>query len=433
MVRPPCSPHSRSNDPKNERGVSRTPRIVVTGVGLTTPIGHDMNTVASALKEGRHGIAVQEDWGRIEELHTRLGGMVTGLELDGRWPRKARRTMGRVGLLAASATEDALRDAGLTTQALTSGRVGLAYGSTHGSSQSLEDFCRRAFGSNSLADVAGSEFIRFTSHTCAANLAMLFGIRGRVVSTSAACVSGSQAIGAGVEALRLGAADIMICGGAEELHFMTAGVFALFAATSTTYNDRPDLSPRPFDAARDGLVVGEGSATLVIETLKNALARNRPIHGEILGYATSCDGSHITAPSAEGMARCMRLALADAGLEPAQIDYINAHATATRVGDAAEAEATLDVFGRRTPISSTKGHTGHTLGACGAIETAFCLAMVQDSFLAATRNLEHVDPECDGLDHVRATRAVELRATMNNNFAFGGMNTSLIIGPAPRF
>lgn len=406
-------------------------RIVITGIGLATPIGHDLETVCAALRENRHGIAIIDEWGAIEDLRTRLAGVVDNLPLNGRWPRQATRTMGRVALLAAHATEEALKDARLDADAVQSERTGLAYGSTHGSSASLERFCRKVFGSDSLAEVTGSEFIRFTSHTCAANLAMLFGVRGRVLSTSAACVSASQAIGAGVEALKLGVADIMICGGAEELHFMTAGVFDLFAATSTRYNDDPSRSPRPFDSERDGLVVGEGAATLVLETLDHARARSAPIYGEILGYGSSCDGSHITAPSADGMARCMRLALADAGLEPSAIDYINAHATATRVGDIAESHAAAEVFGQSAAIGSTKGYTGHTLGACGAIETAFCLAMIERSFLPPSRNLAELDPECATLDYVRNLREQSVEIVMNNNFAFGGLNTSLILGRRP--
>ncbi|MDH5493879.1 MAG: beta-ketoacyl-ACP synthase, partial [Myxococcales bacterium] len=350
-------------------------RVVITGIGLASPIGCDLDEISEALRGDRSGIRRIPEWGAIEGLETRLGGPVEGLELRRRWPRQSTRSMGRVALLAAHATEAAIADAGLEAEATRDPRTGLAYGSTHGSSAELESFCREVFGSNSLQGITSSRFLRFTSHTCAANLAQLFGIRGRVQSTSAACVSGSQAIGAGFEAIRAGSADRMLVGGAEELHFMAAGVFDILAATAGREGPGdPSEHPRPFDERRDGLVVAEGAGTLLLEELDRARARGARVYAELLGYGTCCDGSHITAPSSEGMARCMRLALANASLPAEAIAYVNAHATGTRVGDRAESHATATVLGSRVPISSTKGATGHTLGACGALEAAFCVA-----------------------------------------------------------
>jgi 3-oxoacyl-[acyl-carrier-protein] synthase II len=251
-------------------------------------------------------------------------------------------------------------------------------------------------------------------------------VRGRVTTTCAACVSASQAIGAAYEAVKFGTADVMIAGGAEELHFSHAGVFDLMYATSTTFNDTPDLSPRPFDKRRDGLVVGEGAGTFVVEEWERAKAMGRRIHAEIVGYGTNCDGAHATSPSPEGMGEAMRLALEDAGLPATSIDYVNAHATGTVVGDRAESLAMQTLFGERVPVSSLKGNLGHTLGACGAIEAALTLGMMRDGFLAPTRNLEQVDPECGKLDYVREKRECSLTTTMSNKFAFGGLNTSLI-------
>jgi 3-oxoacyl-[acyl-carrier-protein] synthase II len=267
------------------------------------------------------------------------------------------------------------------------------------------------------------------SHTCAVNLALFYGVRGRVITTCSACVSSSQAIGSGYETIKAGIEEVMICGGAEELHFMHAVVFDIMFATSRRYNDRPDLSPRPFDADRDGLVVGEGAGTLVLESYDRARARGAHIHAEVLGYATNCDGKHVTSPSSEGMAGAMRLALEDAQLAPERIGYINAHATATEVGDIAESIATHEVFGPRVPVSSTKGFTAHTLGACGAIEAAFCIAMLNEGWLAPNRTLDHVDTRCAPLDYIRgAPREARVSFAMSNNFAFGGINTSLIFG-----
>jgi 3-oxoacyl-[acyl-carrier-protein] synthase II len=220
----------------------------------------------------------------------------------------------------------------------------------------------------------------------------------------------------------------MLCGGAEEMHFTHAAIFDILYATSTHYNERPEASPRPFDAARDGLVVAEGAGTLVLESEESARRRGAHVHGEVIGFGTSCDGTHVTMPSAEGMASAMKQALADARLAPGDVDYINAHATATDAGDVAESQATLQVFGDRVPLSSTKGHTGHTLGACGALESAFCLAMMNEGFLVPTRNLDNPDPRCAKLNYVRGEvrSAPNLRIVMNNNFAFGGINTSLV-------
>ena len=402
-------------------------RVVITGVGLTTPIGHSLDAVSASLRELRHGIQPWPQWATEGQLTTLLAAPVKDLDLS-TLPRKKVRTMGRVSLLSAYASDRAVEDSGLPADYLASGEVGLAYGSTHGSSAELVDFCARFFKNRSLIGTPPTSYLKFMSHTTSANLATYYGIQGRVISTCAACVSASLAGGAGYEAIRHGIHDTMICGGAEELHFSHAGIFEILFAASHKYNDQPDRSPRAFDVARDGLVVGEGAGTLVLESLERAQARGAKIHAEVLGYGTNCDGGHLTNPSADGMARVMRLALKDAQIEPTGIDYINAHGTATEQGDLAESQASYQVFGDGVPISSTKGYTGHTLGACGAIEVAFCLAMMRDGFLAPNRNLDEVDPRCAPLDYVRKEpRAAKPRTVMSNNFAFGGINTSLIL------
>jgi 3-oxoacyl-[acyl-carrier-protein] synthase II len=408
--------------------VSAAPhRVVITGVGLTTPLGTGLEVVADALTTGKSGVVTHPEWSSCDGLVTRLGADVPDLPPD-RIPRKLARTMGRVSILATAATEDALKDAGLTEAEVTSGKVGLAYGSTHGSTSAMESFCRPLYKSGGLMGLTASSYLKFMSHTCAANLAQHFSLRGRVIPTCSACTSASQAIGAGYEAVRYGLEDVMVVGGAEEMHVMHAAVFDLMYATSTRKNDRPTESPRPFDADRDGLVVGEGAGTLVLESLERAHARGAKIYAEVLGFGTNCDGTHVTSPSAEGMRGAIDRALADARLSPDAIDYVNAHGTATELGDLAETAATHAVFGPRVPISSTKGATGHTLGACGAIEAIFSLLMMRDGFMAPTRNLEKVDPRCAPLDYVMgAPREARLTTVMTNNFAFGGINTSIIL------
>jgi 3-oxoacyl-[acyl-carrier-protein] synthase II len=403
-------------------------RVVVTGIGLATPIGNDLAAVSDALRSGRHGIRPRPEWAAYDFLETRLAADVASLDLA-KLPRKAARTMGRVSLLAAYATERALSEAGLDEEELGSGRVGLAYGSTHGSSSAMEEWCRSLFKNEGFQGLPGSTYLKFMSHTCAANLALHFGIRGRVATTCAACVSASQAIGYGYEMIKHGLEEVMVCGGAEELHYTHAGVFDIMYATSRAFNDSPDQSPRPFDARRDGLVIGEGAGTLVLESFERARTRGAHVWAEVLGYATNCDGTNVTSPSTKGMAEVMRLALKDARLSPDRVGYINAHATGTDIGDVCESQATNEVFGPNVAVSSTKSFTGHTLGACGSIETAACIAMMREGWLAPNRTLENVDPRCAPLDYiVNGPREARVPVVMNNNFAFGGINTSLILG-----
>jgi 3-oxoacyl-[acyl-carrier-protein] synthase II len=335
--------------------------------------------------------------------------------------------MGRVAMLAVRASELALADAGLLDDPLlSSGEVGVSYGSTSGSPPAMEIYAR-SFLASTVKGIAGSDYVQFMSHTCAANVALFFGVRGRVIPTCSACTSGSQGIGYAYEAIRFGRQRVMIAGGAEELHPIDAAVFDILYATSTR-NDDPTRTPRPFDAERDGLVVGEGAATLVLEELEHARARGARIHAEIVGFGTNSDGRHITNPDSDGMRRVMEMALADAEIPAERVGYVNAHGTATKLGDIAESEATHRVFGPRVPVSSLKGALGHTLGACGAIEAWLSIAMLREGWVAPTLNLSRVDEACAPLDYVRGEgRALDVDLAVTNNFAFGGVNTSLVL------
>lgn len=406
-------------------------RVVVTGMGGICPLGATWKEVATGLRSGHSGIEVVPELADYEGMQTRLGARVHGLESAVEaYPRKAVRSMGRVSLLAARATELALEAAGLRGDpVLSGGATGVSYGSTAGSPPAMEVYSQTVFARKSVRGIRASDYLRFMSHTVAANLAQFFEVRGRIVTTCSACTSGSQGIGYGFEAIRDGRQDVMISGGAEEFHPIDVAVFDIMFATSTR-NDAPDRTPQPFDVARDGLVVGEGAATLVLEELEHARRRGAPIVAEVLGWGTNCDGKHLTNPDVDGMARVMELALADAGLGPHEIDYVNAHGTATEAGDIAESIATNRVLGSAVPIASLKGHLGHTLGACGAIEAWLAIEMAHAGWVAPTRGLEHVDPRCAPLDHVRdAPRAVSIDVLMSNNFAFGGVNTSLVLRP----
>jgi 3-oxoacyl-[acyl-carrier-protein] synthase II len=401
-------------------------RVVISGVGVTSPIGNSLDEISRSLQEGRSGVRIVPALAQIANMKTRLGAPVE-VDLSG-FSKKRTRTMGRVALLSTYATQNAITDAGLDPDFISSGNVGLAYGSTGGTSTAVVDFVEKLYFNRSLDAIQSATYLKFMSHTCAANLAQYFAIRGRVVSTCSACVSASQAIGAGFEAVRDGVHEVMICGGAEEMDVVHAAIFDVMYAASSRYNDRPAESPRPFDIDRDGLVVGEGAGTLVLERYDRARARGAKIYGEIIGYATNCDGLHMTAPSEAGMARVIELALENSKIAPEQLDYVSAHATATDLGDVCESRAVERTLGTKVPIASTKGFTGHTLGACGAIETLFCLAMMRDGFLAPNRNLVKPHPDVAPLDYVIGEpRSARPKLVMNNNFAFAGLNTSIVL------
>lgn len=400
-------------------------RVVVTGLGLVSALGNSLQEVSAALREGRSGVSRVDEWASYG-VETKVGGIVGDFSTPG-CSRKQLRSMGRVAKLAVSATRAAIDDAGLDEEIVRRPSTALLYGSTDGSTSAAEDYYRKLYTTNSFGGLLSSSYLKFMSHTCAANLAAVLGVTGRVVPICSACTSASQSIGEGFVGIAAGRDDVAIVGGAEELHVTVAGVFDLMLATSIQHNDDPSHTPRPFDRDRDGLVVGEGAGTLVLENYEHAKARGAPIYAEIVGYGSNCDGLHLTSPSPQGMAGAMHQALRWARISPSELDYVNAHATGTEVGDIAESQATMEAIGADIPISSTKGHTGHPLGGCGAIESIFCLAMMKDGFIPPTKNLETVDPRCAPLAYVQGdVRQADVRRIMNNNFAFGGINTSLM-------
>lgn len=404
-----------------------TNRVVITGVGAYSPIGNDWATIEANLRALKSGVCHMPEWEEYEGLNTKLGAPVTDFELPASFTRKRTRSMGRVAMLATAASERALTDAGLLGDPLLqSGRVGVAYGSSTGSTQAITDFANMLL-TKSLDGITATTYIRMMGHTAPVNIGVFFGLKGRVITTSSACTSGSQGVGYAFETIREGSQDIMLAGGAEELCPTEAAVFDTLYATSTL-NDQPERSPRPFDAERDGLVIGEGACTLVLENRDHALARGADIYAEIVGFDTNADGEHVTQPSSDMMQRVMEMSLADAGLEPGAIGYVSAHGTATERGDIAESHATERVLGDAVPVSSLKSYMGHTLGACGALETWLAVEMMNRGWFAPTINLENVDPECAALDYVRGDgRELDAEYVMNNNFAFGGINTSLIM------
>jgi 3-oxoacyl-[acyl-carrier-protein] synthase II len=405
-------------------------RVVVTGIGAITAIGSSWTEAQPRLESGRNAVVYMDSWD-YEGLYTRLAAPVIDFPGLPHLSRKRTRTMGRVSLMAVAATEQALRQAGLDgAEFLGSGSVGVAYGSSTGSTDAAMDFIRMLLD-RKVDGITATTYIRMMSHTAPVNIAVHFGLTGRVITSSSACTSGSQAIGYAYETIRSGRQLAMIAGGGEELCPTEAAVFDTLYATSTR-NEAPETTPRPFDKDRDGLVIGEGACTFLLEDLDHAKARGADILAEVIGFGTNCDGAHVTRPNRMTMGRCMELALADAGLPPTAIGYVNAHGTATEHGDIAESHATSELFGANIPISSLKSYLGHSLGACGAIEAWLTIEMMNHGWFAQTANLENVDPRCGELDYIQGQgRRITTDCVMSNNFAFGGINTSLVLRRYP--
>jgi 3-oxoacyl-[acyl-carrier-protein] synthase II len=401
-------------------------RVAVTGMAGISPIGNDWAAIRERLGQYRNAIVRMDDWADYDGLNTQLGAPAAPFELNERYNRKAIRSMGRVALMATRASELALADAGLLEHPLLkSGDMGVSFGSSAGTPSAIGDF-GRMMEERTTKGINATTYIKMMAHTAPVNIGVFFGITGRVITTSSACTSGSQGIGYAYEAIKGGKQTAMVAGGAEELCATEAAVFDTLFATSTR-NDAGHTTPRPFDAGRDGLVIGEGAGCLILEDLEHAQARGAVIHAELVGFGTNSDGCHVTQPNAATMQKAMWLALQDAGLQPSDIGYVNAHGTGTQQGDIAESQATLAVFGGGTPISSLKSYMGHTLGACGALEAWISIEMMREGWFAPTINLEQIDAECAPLDYIVGEgRRLQCEYVMSNNFAFGGINTSLI-------
>lgn len=400
-------------------------RVVVTGMSGITSLGETAEQIFEQFAQGKSGIRYMPDWEIYPDLRSKLAGPVESFTVPKHFNRKVTRGMGRVALMSAVCAEKALEDAGLLhADILKSGDAGVAFGSSAGSVDAVREFGAMLIEHN-MSQLNATTYIRMMSHTSAVNMTVYFGLKGLTLPTSSACTSGSMAIGQAYEAIKYGKQTVMIAGGAEELSAAGSAVFDVLLATSVQ-NDHPEKTPRPFDAKRDGLVVGEGAGCLILEEYEHAQARGATIYAEIVGYGSNTDGQHVTRPDSEMMGRCMQLALKDAQLAAAHIDYVNAHGTSTDQGDIAESQATARILGKK-PISSLKSYFGHTLGACGAIEAWLSIEMMRRNQLVPTLNLDQIDSACGDLDYIVSDmRSAETQMIMSNNFAFGGINTSLI-------
>lgn len=402
-------------------------RVVITGMALASPLGSTIETAFDRLRIFKNCIEYEKELENYEGLHTRLNARVKGFTPPEDFTRKTTRTMGNVAIMSVATAKEALIDSGLFgNEIITSGRTGVSYGSSSGSIDSIMDFYSMCIN-HEVKNLNSGSYIRMMSHTSAVNISLYFKTHGRLIPTSTACTSGSMGIGYAYEAIKSGAQTVMIAGGAEEYSPANIGVFDTLFATSVK-NNTPNLTPSPFDRDRDGLVIGEGAGTLILEEYEHAKARNAHIYAEIVGFATNTDGTHITNPNSKMMEKVMKMALDSSKLSSSNIGYINAHGTGTIAGDIAESEATYNIFKKDCPISSIKSYTGHTLGACGAIEAILSVMMMNNNWYCPTLNLVNIDENCGDLDYITGQgREIKCDYIMSNNFAFGGINTSLIL------
>ena len=407
-------------------------RVVVTGLGMVTPLALDTPATWSAILAGTSGIGPLVVDFDLEKFPTRIGGQIRGFDPIAYMSGKDARRMDTFIQYGVAAAHEAIRDAALVVTPENAERIGLAIGSGIGGIEGIEKN-HLAFLENELSPRKISPFFVPSSiiNMVAGNLSIMHGIKGPNLAVVTACTSGAHNIGLSARLIQAGDADIMIAGGAEmSTTPISLGGFCAARALSAR-NDEPTRASRPFDQDRDGFVMGDGAGILVLESLESAQARGVPIYAELVGFGMSADAHHITQPSegGEGAARCMVNALRDAGLAPTQIDYINAHGTSTPAGDVAETQAIKRAFGehaRRLAVSSTKSMTGHMLGAAGAVEAAFSILALRDQILPPTINLDQPGAECD-LDYVpHQARPARLEHVLSNSFGFGGTNGSLI-------
>ena len=401
-------------------------RVVVTGMALASPLGCTREKAFESLLTLKNCVEYRPELEQYERLNAKLCAPVKDFVMPEHFNRKVLRTMGPVSVMSVATAEEALKDAGLLgDEIITNGQTGVSYGSSSGSLEPLIDFHSLQV-SKEVKNVNSGTYVKMMAQTAAVNISLYFKTTGRLIPTSTACTSGSMGIGYAYEAIKYGKQTVMLAGGAEELHVSQIAVFDTLYATSQK-NSTPTLTPSPFDKNRDGLVIGEGAGTLVLEEYEHAKKRGAKIYAEIIGFGTSTDGTHITSPNQDTMKNALALALKDANISPDEIGYVNAHGTATIHGDLAETNATYEIFKRQVPISSLKSYTGHTLGACGAIEAIMSIDMAHKKWFAPTINLNEVDEKCGHLDYVRGQgREIDTKIIMSNNFAFGGINTSLI-------
>jgi len=399
-------------------------RVVITGMGIVSCLGKNKTEVLDALREGRSGIRFREDYKELG-FRSQVAGTID-IDFSELIDRKQLRFMGDAAAYAYLAMQEAIADSGLSEADVSSERAGIVAGSGGASSANLveaADILRQ----KGIKRIGPYRVTQTMSSTVSACLATPFKIKGFNYSLSSACATSAHCIGHGAELIQMGKQDIVFAGGGEEEHWTLSCLFDAMGALSTKYNDNPTQASRPYDANRDGFVISGGGGMVVLEELEHAKARGATIYGELVGYGATSDGYDMVAPSGEGAIRCMKMAMSTAG---GPIDYINSHGTSTPAGDMQELKAIREAFSGITvpPISSTKSLAGHSLGATGVHEAIYCLLMMQHNFLAASANIETLDPEAEGLPVLRQRKDdVTLNRVLSNSFGFGGTNASLVL------
>ena len=405
-------------------------RVVITGMSAITPIGHGKDQIVQSLLNGTSGVKpLREEEFLSRYIHSKVYGTVDyPVEYD--FKRNHRKTMGPVAYYACQVAREVLEQSGQTEDFITSGRLGVAFGSIHGSPTIQRNIYRIFFGAQdkiAVKEIGAVDYLKSMVHTTAVNITKMFGITGRVISSGTACTTSSQSIGYGYESVKFGMQDAMLCGGADEYDTTTVAVFDNLLACSTAFNNIPSKTPRPFDKDRDGLVVGEGAGAVMLEEYEHARKRGATILGEVIGFACNNNGGDMILPNLTGITNTLKLGVETAKINPEEVDLISAHATATKMGDIIEAQAINAVFGCNPHVIGLKSYTGHTMAACGAIETIMALYMMQEGFIAPTLNLENIDERCAMLKHVQKLTDHPVKTAAIQNFAFGGVNTMLMI------
>ncbi|KXJ46481.1 MAG: beta-ketoacyl-ACP synthase I [Cycloclasticus sp.] len=398
-------------------------RVVITGMGIVSSLGSDVNAVADSLKAGKSGISFVESY-KEKGFRSHVAG-VPEINLDELIDRKARRFMGDAAAYAYVSMQQAIDDAGLTEEEVSNPKTGLIMGSGGASTKNVDEAIT-LLNTKGIRRVGPYMVPRTMSSTVSAGLATPYKIKGVNYSITSACATSSHCIGNAMELIQLGKQDRVFAGGGEEEHWSLTMMFDAMGALSTKRNATPETASRAYDADRDGFVIAGGGGTVVVEALDVALARGAKIYAELVGYGATSDGYDMVAPSGEGATRCMQMALENVDTP---IDYINAHGTSTPVGDVAELKAVKAVFGDTTPpIGSTKSLSGHSLGAAGVQEAIYCLLMMKDGFITASANIDDLDEAAASVNIVQETQTdVALNTVMSNSFGFGGTNATLVL------
>lgn len=404
-------------------------RVVITAQAAITPVGNTKEQIFDNLTRGVSGVKkLKEDHLLSDHLHCKVFGTVD-YPIEYNFERQYRKTLGPVGYYACKVTEEVIEKSGLDREFLSSGRVGVAFGSTHGSPTVQRGIYQKFFSGSEakLSGIGAADYLKSMVHTTAVNITKMFHITGRVISSCTACTTSSQSIGYGYEAVKYGLQDAMICGGADEYDTTTVAVFDNLLACSTQFNDTPHRTPRPFDDKRDGLVVGEGAGAVLLEELEFARNRGADVLAEVIGFSCTNNGGDLILPNLDGVKQVIRVGLENAKISADQVDFVSAHGTSTRMGDVIEAQAIASELGSTPLVTALKSYTGHTMGSCGVIETILTLYMMERGAVVPTLNLEEVDERCAMINHAMQLQESDIRVAGVQNFAFGGVNTCLFL------